>query len=77
MKAIAKKSKTTSHSTEVVSARLPRPQLAILRKIFPGHSNQTIIETLIEEKLARKHFETWLNELKNAHQAGALDLEKV
>jgi hypothetical protein len=64
-------------STEIVSARLRRPALSTLRKLYPGRSNQAIIETLVEEKLARRDFDSWLSELKRVHQSGDLDLEKV
>lgn len=69
--------KHTTPATEIVSARLAKPEISTLRKIYPGRSNQAIIETLVEEKLARKDFDLWLGGLKAAHQAGDLDLEKV
>jgi hypothetical protein len=78
MKSASKKpNRSTTASTEVVSARLAKPEIRILRKIYPGRSNQAIIETLVEEKLARRDFDSWLGELKAANQSGDLDLEKI
>ncbi|MGK5088980.1 hypothetical protein WDW86_15590 [Bdellovibrionota bacterium FG-2] len=75
--AVKKTKKRSVAATEIISARLPKPGISILRKIYPGCSNQAIIETLVEEKLARKDFDSWLGKLNAAHQSGDLDLDKV
>jgi hypothetical protein len=78
MKNAAKKQrKVKPASTEVVSARLPKPELSNLRKLYPGSSNQDIIERLVEEKLARKDFDIWINRLREASESGHLDLDLV
>ncbi len=77
MKITAKKQKKESAPTEVVSARLSKPELSTLRKLYPGNSNQAIIEKLVEEKLARRDFDRWIEHLRSAVNNGTMDLDKV
>jgi hypothetical protein len=78
MKNAAKKPRRgRSVTSEVVSARLSKPEIATLRKLYPGSSNQDIVEKLVEEKLARRDFQMWLTSLRNAMDENSLNLEKV
>jgi len=76
MKNAAKKPKRDrSASTEIISARLSKPEILTLRKLYPGSSNQAIVKRLVEEKLARKDFDQWLEKLRDANESGGLNLE--
>jgi hypothetical protein len=78
MKNAAKKPrKVRTSTTEVVSARLSKPEILTLRKLYPGSSNQIIVEKLVEEKIARKDFAIWLEKLSEATTAGDLDLDRM
>lgn len=73
----AKKRPSKSPPSEVVSARLRKPALSVLKRLYPGQSNQVIIEKLVEERLARRDFDAWIEKLQDANRSGGLDLDKV
>jgi len=79
MKNTAKKQKLSRSSSpsEVISARLSKSEILSLRKLYPGSSNQDIVEKLVEEKLARRDFQIWLSSLRKAVDDNALDLDQV
>lgn len=73
----ASKRKKVSKKSSVLTARFPTERVQQLRRLYPGRSNQEILTSLADEKLARQDLVDWMSELQKAQTTGDLDLEAI
>jgi hypothetical protein len=75
LKNSVKRSAAKKSKTKIISARLSESTVHELHKIYLRASDSEIIANLVEEKLARRSFDEWINALKKGFRPEDLDLD--